>query len=70
MTTPLAFLGLGVWEMVAIGVVALLLFGPRLPKVARSVGQSLVELRKGLREASDMDELEPPKRKEVDHEAP
>lgn len=45
----LAFLGPIGWpEMLAIGLVALLIFGSRLPKVARSVGEGIVEFKKGL----------------------
>ena len=36
--------------MVVIGIVAVLLFGSRLPEVARSVGQSYQQFRKGLAE--------------------
>lgn len=42
--------GIGSLEMVLIGVVAVLLFGSRLPEVARSLGQSYQQLRKGLDE--------------------
>lgn len=41
----------GPMEMVICGMVALLLFGGRLPKVARNLGQSVLELRKGMSEA-------------------
>ncbi len=47
----LAFMMPGPMEMCIIGAVALLLFGSRLPKVCRSVGQSVSELKKGLNEA-------------------
>lgn len=39
----------GPFELLIIGVVALLLFGKRLPDVARSLGSSLSEFKKGLR---------------------
>jgi len=38
----------GPMEMVIIAVVALLLFGNRLPKIMRSLGSGIVEFRKGL----------------------
>lgn len=40
-------------EWIAIGLVALLIFGRRLPDVARSVGKSIVEFKKGLRDVKD-----------------
>jgi sec-independent protein translocase protein TatA len=40
----------GVTEMVLLGVVAILLFGSRLPEVARNIGRSYGELRRGLTE--------------------
>ena len=43
-----AFLSPGPIEIVIIGVVAVLLFGSRLPSVARSLGKSLVEFKKGM----------------------
>ena len=43
----------GRWkELCVIALVALLLFGTRLPKIARGLGQSVVELRKFVREVS------------------
>jgi len=52
--TPLAFLGsLGPWEVLAILVVALLLFGKRLPEVAKSAGKAVVQFKKGLREVEE-----------------
>jgi TatA/E family protein of Tat protein translocase len=36
--------------MIIVGSVAVLLFGSRLPKVARSVGQSIVEFKRGFLE--------------------
>ena len=43
--------GIGPTELCIVGAVALLLFGKRLPSVARSLGQSVLELRKGMSEA-------------------
>ncbi len=40
--------GVGTAEMLIVGIVALLLFGKRLPDVARNMGKSLAELKKGV----------------------
>ena len=40
--------GLGTPELVCIMVVALLLFGSRLPEVAKSLGLGVFEFKKGL----------------------
>lgn len=46
---PLAFFSMpGGLEWVVIGLVALLLFGKRLPGVARSLGQALHEFKSGF----------------------
>jgi sec-independent protein translocase protein TatA len=42
--------GLGTIEVGLIACVAVMLFGGRLPKVARSVGQSIVEFKRGFLE--------------------
>ena len=41
-------MGIGPMEMMIVGVIALLLFGKRLPEVARSMGKGIVEFKKGL----------------------
>ncbi len=43
----------GPWEIIAILVVALLLFGKRLPEVARSLGKGIVEFKRGLKGVED-----------------
>jgi sec-independent protein translocase protein TatA len=40
-------------EMMVVGVIALLLFGKRLPEVARSLGKGIVEFKKGIRGIED-----------------
>lgn len=42
--------GMGPSELVIVGIIAVLLFGRRLPEVARSLGSSYREFRKGLNE--------------------
>lgn len=45
---------LGVWEILIILVVILLVFGPRrLPEMAKGIGQSVREFRKGIRDLKD-----------------
>ncbi len=60
----------GGMEWIVVGVVALLIFGRRLPDVARSVGKSIVEFKKGLREVKDeMDvppRIEPPRERRLE----
>lgn len=41
--------GIGAYEMMIFGVIALLLFGKRLPEVARSLGKGIVEFKKGVK---------------------
>lgn len=45
--------GLGPMEMIIVGIVAVLLFGSRLPSVARSAGRSLTEFKKGMQGVQD-----------------
>ncbi|HET6429080.1 MAG TPA: twin-arginine translocase TatA/TatE family subunit [Phycisphaerae bacterium] len=40
-------------ELLVIGIVAVLIFGRRLPDVGRSLGQGLVEFKKGLKGVQD-----------------
>lgn len=49
----LAFGFTGGWEWIVILVVAVLIFGRRLPDIARGVGKSLTEFKKGVNEAKN-----------------
>jgi sec-independent protein translocase protein TatA len=40
--------GIGLQELIVFAVIAVLLFGSRLPEVARNVGQTYQQFRKGL----------------------
>ena len=40
--------GIGTTEMIVFGIIAVILFGGRLPSVARSLGKSIVEFKKGM----------------------
>ncbi|TWT47181.1 twin arginine translocase protein A [Botrimarina hoheduenensis] len=40
-------------ELLIVGVVAVLLFGSKLPSVARSAGKSLTEFKRGMRDMQD-----------------
>ena len=55
--------GIGTTELVIIGIIAVMLFGSRLPSVARSFGKSIVEFKKGMKdienEVSRSDYTEP-----------
>jgi sec-independent protein translocase protein TatA len=45
--------GISPFQMLVVGVIALLLFGNRLPSVARSLGKSLTEFKKGMQGVQD-----------------
>jgi sec-independent protein translocase protein TatA len=56
------------WTYLIVGIVALLLFGKRLPEVGRSLGRGIAEFKKGLHDVSDemsREEPEPPPKKKL-----
>jgi sec-independent protein translocase protein TatA len=44
---------LGTWDMLVILLIALLIFGKRLPDVGKSLGKGIVEFKKGLKGIDD-----------------
>ena len=76
----LAFGMPGGYEWIVILVIALLIFGKRLPELAKGVGHSVVEFKKGLRGVQDemddvnleieqaADQTEPPMLKDKQHD--
>lgn len=47
-----AMFGLSGWELIIILIVALLLFGKRLPDIMRGMGSSVREFKKGMEDAA------------------
>lgn len=50
---PLAFMNIGLPEIIIIGVVGILLFGRRLPEVGKNLGKTIVEFKKGLNSTTE-----------------
>ena len=50
---PLAFMNIGMPEIIIIGIVGILLFGRRLPEVGKNLGKTIVEFKKGLSATTD-----------------
>jgi sec-independent protein translocase protein TatA len=48
MNALFGFLGLGVGELAVIGIISVLLFGRKLPDMAKYLGRSVVEFKKGM----------------------
>ncbi|MEQ8765894.1 MAG: twin-arginine translocase TatA/TatE family subunit [Planctomycetota bacterium] len=59
----------GLPEIIIIGVVAVLLFGKRIPEVARSMGRGITEFKRGIKDEPDennRDKIEESKAREKD----
>jgi sec-independent protein translocase protein TatA len=55
--TTLAVLGLGMNELLVVLLIAMLVFGAaRIPEIAKSLGKSIREFKKGASEGADDDE--------------
>ncbi len=73
MELPCAFIGgVGTSEMILVGIVALMLFGSRLPEVARKMGGTYRGLKKSVdefkREFEAVEHYEPPRAKSLTKE--
>lgn len=53
MNSMLGFAMPGGWEWLVVLIVALLIFGSRLPKMMRGLGSSVKEFRSGMEDATD-----------------
>jgi len=53
MSPLLGYFGIGPMEMFIVALIALLLFGNRLPSVMRSMGRGIVEFKKGVQGIED-----------------
>ena len=49
--------GIGTGELLIVGVIALLLFGSKLPGAARNLGKSLNEFKQGMKDNSSSTDL-------------
>jgi len=51
--TLLAFWTPGPMELIVIMIIAVLIFGRRLPEIARGLGKSITEFKKGIKDTED-----------------
>ena len=54
--------GIGIWQLLILLAIILLLFSSRLPSLARSLGQSITEFKKGIGELENQPEKDEPEK--------
>ena len=65
MSYPIAIGMPGLFEWIIIGGIGLLIFGKRLPEVGRSVGQMIVQFKRGMKDVeTDVDDVD----RQIEHE--
>lgn len=52
--------GIGTTELIIVAIIILILFGSRLPSVMRSLGQGVVEFKKGVQGIEEDDKSQKP----------
>jgi sec-independent protein translocase protein TatA len=57
--------GFSGWEIIVVALVVLLLFGNRLPGLMRSLGQGVVEFKKGVQGIEEDEEARTPREKKT-----
>ncbi len=56
---PMLAFFVGHWEFLIVILVVLLLFAPKIPQAMRSMGRSVVEFKKGISEAEEVQQSSP-----------
>ena len=64
--------GIGIWEIMILGLVVLLVFGPkRLPEMGRSLGKGMREFKESISSTTDafnLEQQDEPVREEIEHD--